>query len=71
MTMAPQVPDLIEQHLSWIVVADPEAGSEALLRLQPPMPPRRVLPLLAANAPALQSAYLEGALLVALLELLA
>lgn len=44
--MHPQEVALIQEHAGWIIEADPEAGLEALLAMNPPLDIDIVKPLL-------------------------
>ncbi|KAK9829459.1 hypothetical protein WJX72_005979 [[Myrmecia] bisecta] len=54
--------DLVKRHARWILKADPEAGLEMFIQMEPPLPPATVLPVLTAQAPALCAPYLEAVL---------
>ncbi|GAX76818.1 hypothetical protein CEUSTIGMA_g4264.t1 [Chlamydomonas eustigma] len=53
---------LIRNHSSWILGADPEAGLQAFLQMQPPLSPALVLSILGDDNPNLSALYLEAAL---------
>jgi hypothetical protein len=44
--MRPPDLQLLTQHAAWVLQADPEAGLEALLAVQPPLPTQLAIPLL-------------------------
>lgn len=48
--MQPQDIQLIQEHAGWILEADPEAGLEALLAMNPPLSTQLVKPLLEVRA---------------------
>ncbi|WIA17457.1 hypothetical protein OEZ85_014302 [Tetradesmus obliquus] len=60
--MQPQDLQLLVQHAGWVLGADPEAGLEALLAMNPPLKPDLVMPVMQEHAPTYTAVYLESAL---------
>jgi hypothetical protein len=44
--MQPQDLQLLVAHAGWVLAADPEAGLEALLAMNPPLKPELVMPIM-------------------------
>jgi hypothetical protein len=44
--MQPQDLQLLVAHAGWVLAADPEAGLEALLAVNPPLQPDLVMPIM-------------------------
>ncbi|KAF6257282.1 hypothetical protein COO60DRAFT_26268 [Scenedesmus sp. NREL 46B-D3] len=60
--MQPQDLQLLVAHAGWVLGADPEAGLEALLAMNPPLKPDLVMPIMQEHAPTYTAVYLESAL---------
>ncbi|KAF5838923.1 hypothetical protein DUNSADRAFT_1939 [Dunaliella salina] len=57
-----EVVPLIRRHAKWVLEADPDAGLQAFLEMQPPLDPSTVLSILHQHSPHYCSMYLEAAL---------
>ena len=61
-SMGSQDLEIIKEHAAWVLAGDPEAGLEAFVRMQPPLPPYVVLQVLSPVSPHFCALYLETAL---------